>query len=148
MCHPIFFWPKKFLLRNLLIVVGEFPWILWLTRWSGPGSMVNNIWGHELASLPWMGPRACMPYWILWSSETASFDLQLGEVTSCAFCSSATVIRAVGWAPQLPKCSGYIHESGRLKAIFSNEGRYVLVFLSENNRRNSSKAGKALCPLF
>lgn len=34
--------------------------------------------------------------------------LQIGKAMGCALCSSPTLSRAVGWATQLPMCSGKV----------------------------------------
>ena len=61
----------------------------------------------------------------------------------CGLCSSVAVSRAIGWAVQLPICSGKGLWLGRLKGVFSSKWGYELV-LPKHSRRSSSKATKAL----
>lgn len=65
----------------------------------------------------------------------------------CAFCSSTTVNRAVGWARQLPVCSGNVPWLNGLKAVFRNEWVCELVSLPMCSGRSSSKSSKVRCGL-
>ena len=74
-----------------------------------------------------------------------SCALQTGTTEGCALCSSATVIRTVGWAKQLTMCCAKVPWLGRLKTLFSSKWGYDLVSLPRCCRRSSTKAANTLC---
>lgn len=73
--------------------------------------------------------------------QVTSFVLQVGKVTGCTFCSSASVSRAVGCAMRFPMCS----LSEGLKTVFSDSWGYKLVSLLGQSGETTFKLNKALC---
>lgn len=65
-----------------------------------------------------------------------------GYIMGCALCSSVLVSRTVGWAMQLPVCSGLFLWWSRLKALFSNVQSYEYVSLTEPSRYLAPSLGR------
>lgn len=74
--------------------------------------------------------------------QVTNFVLQVGKVTGCTFCSSASVSRAVGCAMQFPMSSMC---SEVLKTVFSDSWGYKLVSLLGQSGETTFKLDKALC---
>ena len=81
--------------------------------------MFCSRWTYELVSLPGRVSSTCMALLFRTSNQAIVCTQYLGQVRTpifffpenrerygCALCSSATLIRGVGWRMQLPVCSG------------------------------------------
>ena len=96
-----------------------------LTRWLRLGTIFYSRWTHELVFLPGRVSSACIallfgtPNQAIVCTEFLGqvrtpvffvclflFFLKIGKDMGCALCSSATLIRGVGWPMQFPVCSG------------------------------------------